>query len=183
VLDTASGTRLDLDRPNPSAIKLEDIASALSKICRFGAQAREFYSVAQHAILVKRLVMDAGHSRLGLLALHHDSHEAFAGDIPTPLKQKIDSATTVYRDVCQRLDLAIADALGLDWPLRESSDWQVIKAADSLALRIEAARLLPNGFVSESQARSLPSLEEPLDSARAEAAFLQAHRTAVGAQF
>jgi 5'-deoxynucleotidase YfbR-like HD superfamily hydrolase len=62
------------------------LPGALAKICRFGAQTKHFYSVAQHALLVRRLVLDAGHDDLELIALHHDSHEAFVGDLPTPLK-------------------------------------------------------------------------------------------------
>ena len=37
ILDTASGRKLDLDDPQPDQICLEDLASALSKVCRFGA--------------------------------------------------------------------------------------------------------------------------------------------------
>lgn len=57
VLDTFSGRKLNLSDPEPDQIAVEDIASALSKICRFGAQARHFYSVAQHAMLVSDLVI------------------------------------------------------------------------------------------------------------------------------
>jgi len=45
VLTTYSGRQLDLDEVTADAIFIEDIAGALSKICRFGAQARVFYSV------------------------------------------------------------------------------------------------------------------------------------------
>jgi hypothetical protein len=55
VINTASGVRLDLDNPRPEAILIEDVAGGLSKVCRFGAQALEYYSVAQHALLVQRL--------------------------------------------------------------------------------------------------------------------------------
>ena len=95
-LDTASGVRLDLDDPRPDDITLSDVAAALSKTCRFGAQARSFYSVAQHAVLVADLVEDAGHPELALAALHHDSHEAYACDLATPLKHRIDAASGGY---------------------------------------------------------------------------------------
>ena len=52
IIDTASGEKVDLDDPQPENIRIEDVAGGLSKVCRFGAQAREYYSVAQHALLV-----------------------------------------------------------------------------------------------------------------------------------
>jgi len=52
IIDTSSGMRLDLDDLRPENIRIEDVAGGLSKICRFGAQAREYCSVAQHALLV-----------------------------------------------------------------------------------------------------------------------------------
>jgi hypothetical protein len=64
IIDTASGVRLDLDNPRPEDIRIEDVAGGLSKVCRFGAQAREYYSVAQHALLVRRLVVEAGYPQL-----------------------------------------------------------------------------------------------------------------------
>jgi hypothetical protein len=56
-------------------VQIEDVAGGLSKVCRFCAQAREYYSVAQHAMPVRRLVVEAGHSELALVALNHDSHD------------------------------------------------------------------------------------------------------------
>ena len=89
IIDTASGIRLDLDDPRSEDIRIEDVAGGLSKVCRFGAQPLEYYSVAQHASLVRQLVVEAGYPELALAALHHDSHEAYLCDIPSPLKSKI----------------------------------------------------------------------------------------------
>lgn len=95
VIDTASGRRLDLNNPSPEDIRIEDVAGGLSKVCRFGAQPLEYYSVAQHALLVRRLVVEAGHPKLAQVALHHDSHEAYLCGIPTPFERKIRKATNV----------------------------------------------------------------------------------------
>jgi uncharacterized protein len=176
ILDTASGARIDLDDPRPADIRLEDIAGALAEICRFGAQTKQFYSVAQHALLVRRLVLDAGHDDLELIALHHDSHEAFVGDLPTPLKRRIDSATPTYRELCARLDRAIAASIGVSWPRSDSPSWVPVREADELALRIEAAVLLPNAPWTESIAGT--ELGNPMAPQEAEAAFLDAHRVA-----
>jgi len=56
VMDTASGVRFELDAPRPEDIRIEDAANGFSGVCRMGAQAREFFSVARHALLVCRLV-------------------------------------------------------------------------------------------------------------------------------
>lgn len=82
MLDTTTGRRLDLDNLKVDDIAIEDVASGLSKVCRFGGQTLAFHSVAQHAILVKELVLQIGRPDLALAALHHDSHEAFACDLP-----------------------------------------------------------------------------------------------------
>ena len=57
IIDTASGARLNLDDPRPGDIRIVDVAGGLSKVCRFSAQALEYYSVARHALLVQQLVV------------------------------------------------------------------------------------------------------------------------------
>jgi 5'-deoxynucleotidase YfbR-like HD superfamily hydrolase len=183
VIDTASGVRLDLDNPRPEDVRVEDVAGGLSKVCRFGAQAREYYSVAQHALLVQRLVVEAGHRELALVALHHDSHEAYLCDIPTPLKRKIAKDTNVYDRACELLDIAIGEAFGFQWPGRGLPEQRAIKRADKQALLMEAARLLPDGGkalrrdkgLGEEEYRDLAPLEEPLPPADAEKLFRRSH--------
>ena len=182
-IDTASGVRLDLDDPRPENIRIEDVAGGLSKVCRFAAQAREYYSVAQHALLVRRLVVESGHSELALAALHHDSHEAYLCDIPKPLKEKISAATDVYDQTCAVLDLAIAEAFGFELAEEGSREKDAIKSADNRAFLMEAARLLPDSSealrqdleLREGKFVGLAPLDKPLPPAEAEAEFLQAH--------
>jgi uncharacterized protein len=183
IIDTTSGVRLDLDNPRPEDIRIEDVAGGLSKVCRFGAQAREYYSVAQHALLVLRLVVEAGHPELTLVALHHDSHEAYLCDIPTPLKRKIRAHTNVYDEACKTLDRTIAQAFGFGWPEQGYLEQRVIKQADRQALLTEAARLLHDGGealrrdreLGQEEQRGLAPLEDPLPPAEAETRFLEAH--------
>jgi 5'-nucleotidase len=183
IIDTASGVRLDLDAPRSEDIRIEDVAGGLSKVCRFGAQPREYFSVAQHALLVRQLVVEAGHPELALAALHHDSHEAYVCDIPSPLKSKISADTDVYDEACKTLDRVIADAFGFGWPEQGSLEQRVIKQADRQALLVEATRLLPDGGkalrrdkgLGEEEYRNLAPLEKPLPPAEAEDRFLEAH--------
>jgi hypothetical protein len=183
VIDTASGKRLDLDDPRPENIQIEDVAGGLSKVCRFGAQALEYYSVAQHTLLVQRLVVEAGHPELAFITLHHDSHEAYLCDIPTPLKRKIRKATNVYDGTCRALDGVIAEAFGFALPVAGSQEQRIIKHADRRALLMEAVRLLPDGGEALRRDRrfgdemlgELPPLDDPMPPAEARARFLWAH--------
>jgi uncharacterized protein len=121
ILDTASGRKLDLDDPKPDQICLEDLASALSKVCRFGAQSLEFYSVAQHAMHVSRMVENAGRPDLALAALHHDSHEAYLCDLPKLVKSKLEAADNfAYKQLGDALDAVIGEALGVTLPPKSS---------------------------------------------------------------
>lgn len=176
LMNTASGALLDLANPDPKVIRLEDIAAALSKICRFGAQTSRFYSVAQHAVLVQGLVADAGRPELSLATLHHDSHEAFLGDVTTPLKNMLG---TKYKRLSDRLIEAIGKALGVEWPQKGSPEDKAIKDADDQALEIEAAALMADWRGQSELESALPALDDPLSPEQAERLFLAAHDSAV----
>jgi len=190
-LDTASGEKLDLDDPRPETIHLADIAGALSRVCRFGAQATRFYSVAQHAVMVRDIVEQAGRPDLAAVALHHDSAEAFVCDLPKPLKNLMeDEGDFAYDCVSKRLDRTIGIALGVDSYDKGSQDGEVIKLADERALLIEAEHLLPDGGRGIREARSPEWLErvEALPKPRllpllspedAQDRFLQSHHQVV----
>lgn len=45
----ASGKYFDLAKPNVNDVDVNDIARALSNLCRFGGQCERFYSVARHS--------------------------------------------------------------------------------------------------------------------------------------
>jgi len=81
-MQTYTGKTLDLKHPKPEQIDIRDIAHGLSQVCRFSGQCKFFYSVAQHSVLVSRIVNL--HPLAGLL---HDATEAYLGDVPSPVKQ------------------------------------------------------------------------------------------------
>lgn len=139
-INTRSGRVLDFAQPDPSAIHIDDIAGGLSLAPRFGGQALQFHSVAQHAVNVC-LVVGAVLNRpdLDLEALHHDSHEAYSCDLPKPLKRLLPE----YSDITDRLDVAIATAFGFNLPGPESDAAKAIKIADNAVFVIEAEVLLP----------------------------------------
>ncbi len=103
---TASGRRVDLLDPRPSMIELTDIAFALSRICRFTGHTRRFYSVAEHSALGATTMSD---DALALEFLLHDAHEAYVGDMNSPLK----SLCPDFRRVATRIDGVIRERFGL----------------------------------------------------------------------
>ncbi len=130
-----SGDFFDFADPRPAAICVEDIARSLSMQCRFGGFVERFYSVAEHALLVHRLVRDVAGPELAFAALHHDSHEAYLGDVPTPLKRLLGGVMT---ELAGDVDDAICRSFGFPDDLFHHD---IIKDADEQALRIEASVL------------------------------------------
>ena len=69
--------------PRSEDVNIEDIAHSLALSCRFNGHCNEFYSVAQHSILVSEIVVPSE----AMAALMHDATEAYLGDIVRPLKR------------------------------------------------------------------------------------------------
>lgn len=147
-IEASSGAYVNLREPDPSTIRLRDVADGLSRTCRFAGHGRAFYSVAQHAVLVARKLEREGHGELALAGLHHDDAEAYLGDVPRPLKLLLDElAPGVLRGLESRMDAAIYSALsggaGWAWDLGDYHH-DLVKAADAWALLTEARHLLPS---------------------------------------
>ncbi|HGE8299586.1 TPA: HD family hydrolase, partial [Serratia marcescens] len=121
---THSGRHFCYEAISLDAIDIDDIAQALSNICRFAGHLDDFYSVAQHSVLVSRLVPP----ELALEALLHDASEAYCQDIPAPLKALLPD----YRDIEASVDNVIRSLFGL--PLAHSPE---VKHADLVMLATE----------------------------------------------
>lgn len=170
------GSMFDFANPRPEDIELADIARSLSQRVRFGGFTSGWYSVAEHALLVRRLVIEAGHRELGFAALHHDSHEAYIGDIPTPQKIRMDElAPGLVQALQGPCDQAIAAKFGID---PAEFDHPVVKAADLLALFREAATLKASCGVGPHWGRTEaaePLVDAGMSPERAEAWFMMIH--------
>jgi len=86
VISTWGGGSFNITDPKPDMVKIEDIAKSLSCLCRYTGHCNDFYSVAQHSILMANLTEFNGMGT-PLQRLFHDSAEAYIGDISTPLKR------------------------------------------------------------------------------------------------
>lgn len=91
--------------PRPEDIDIEDIAHALSHLCRYGGHCNKFYSVAQHSIHVAEALPDD----IKLWGLLHDATEAYLVDVPRPIK----SLLPQYKDI----EANIWDAIKLKFGL------------------------------------------------------------------
>lgn len=131
---TASGEDFWFLNPTLEMIHTEDIASALSKICRYTGHCRHFYSVAQHSVIVSHLVSE----EQALEGLLHDASEAYLGDMSAPLKRKLPE----YQAIEGIVESAIAAKFGLMYSL--DLGWpSAVKKADISALALEKKMLLP----------------------------------------
>jgi hypothetical protein len=109
---TLSGRYIDLANPSPDDVDIRDIAGALSKICRFGAQVERFYSVAEHSVHCALVAIQDGLPPDGVLAvLMHDAAEAYTGDMVKPLKIMMPD----FRKVEDAVEAAIASRFAIDF--------------------------------------------------------------------
>lgn len=130
---TYTGRRFDVLDPRPQDVSIEDIAHALSLLCRFAGHTRRFYSVAQHCVLVSEIVPE----KCALAGLLHDAAEAYIGDTISPLK----AALPDIKPIEARIRAAVHARFGLVWPLDVEAN-SLIKYADLAALATERRELI-----------------------------------------
>lgn len=94
--------------PRLEEITIEDIAHALSNICRFTGHVRTFYSVAEHSVRVS-WACEIENAMWGLL---HDASEAYLSDISRPMKRTSDFGK-LYMEAEQVLMSTICAKFGL----------------------------------------------------------------------
>lgn len=104
-MQTYTGRQFWPIHPRPDEINIEDIAHALSMMCRYNGHCRTFYSVAEHSVLVSRHVPPEH----ALWALLHDASEAYIADIVRPAKRFIAG----YCEVEARIMDAVCERFGL----------------------------------------------------------------------
>lgn len=128
---TVTGKQFNFIEPNVDDVDIKDIATGLSNICRYSGQLNTFYSVAQHSVLVSRVVSE----EYALEALLHDASEAYIGDVITPVKQFLPD----YKKIEHNLMSVIARRFELNYPFNVA-----VEHADKILLNTEIRDLKGN---------------------------------------
>jgi hypothetical protein len=136
-LQTYSNLELDYADDEWICLPIEDIAHALSNLCRFNGHCKKYYSVAEHSVIVSYLVPE----HLAIYGLLHDASEAYTGDIPTGFKRVMGLSFSVYEDKALK---AISKGYGLDYQMFFDLS---VQEYDIKVLGHEAASLMPNHIV------------------------------------
>lgn len=141
---TASGARVELRCIALDTICIEDVAHHLSLINRWHGATCRPYSVAEHSLFVAEILerehgVTSPHTLLaGLL---HDAHEAYIGDLSTPMKRLLGSP---WDDEERRIEHAVRSAFAVRVPSAAAA--ALIKRADLQALAAEWRDLIVHPY-------------------------------------
>ena len=129
-INTFSGSKLSFIEPKPEQINVLDIARGLAFKAHFGGQTKNYFSIAQHSILVCDLMPLTlrNNPAMCLVALFHDASEAYTGDMVKPLKNLLPE----FKVIEDRITKVIFEKLGLDLELLK-----IVKPYDIEAQKIE----------------------------------------------
>jgi uncharacterized protein len=165
---TYSGGRFWPLDPRAEDVKLEDVAHHLSLKNRFNGATRRPLTVAQHAVMLSKILEDRGLGHLSYAALHHDDSEAFLPDVPTPVKPYLKGW---HRIEAANMKAIAVEAFGVDpKQLKEIKPWDKSLATD------EAACNLNHSTCSwKNRPPALGIIVEPWPPEQAEEAYLARH--------
>lgn len=139
-IETFSGLSFYPLDPRSDDVAIEDIAHALSNLCRFGGHCHSFYSVAQHSVMVSmqaEALKELNAERYKNIALHallHDAAEAYLVDVPRPIKGMLKE----YKAIEAGIQKVILETFCGDAKVPAA-----IEVFDSVALATEARDLMP----------------------------------------
>ena len=152
---TYTGIHMVPTDPKIEDFRVEDIAHALSLICRGNGQVQSFWSVGEHCIACAKEAAARGlPDRLVLACLLHDAAECYLSDVPRPFKKKLPA----YQEAEDRiLSLVYQRFLGSELTEEEAA---VLKGIDDDLLWYDLEILL-----NEKQTGNRPALHIELSYA------------------
>lgn len=130
-LQTFSGGRYYPANPRPEEVHIADIAHHLSMLCRYTGACKNFYSVAEHSVLVSLV----GPPYFAFERLLHDAPEFVLNDLNRPTKHTL--WLWGYRQLEKRNWRAIAEKFDLPLELHWTTH-----AADNAVLMAERQVLM-----------------------------------------
>lgn len=173
-MTTFTGRHFDPMQIRTEDICIEDIAHALSLMCRGGGHLKYFYSVAQHSLNCAAEAKARGWSeRLQLACLLHDASEAYLSDIIRPVKANL----TGYLEIENRIMGKILEKFNLsDLTEEEHRKWKQI---DDEILYYELKNLMPGEEdLAVPELCALPDISQR-DWQNVETDFLRAAHTLI----
>lgn len=136
-MKTYTNHKLNPLEPNVEDIRIEDIAHALSYICRGNGQVTHFYSVGQHCINAAKEAKARGESeRIQLACLLHDASEAYMSDVIRPIKQFLPK----YMEIEDNFLRVVFEKYGIYDII--DTDWTTVKKIDNDLMAYDMAMLL-----------------------------------------
>ncbi|MDO5455950.1 MAG: hypothetical protein Q4F25_03425 [Eubacteriales bacterium] len=155
-ITTYTGIRFYPAQPVAEGICIEDIAHALSYLCRGNGHVSKYWSVAQHCILcAKEAAARELPDRIVLACLLHDAGECYLSDVPRPFKKQLHG----YREHEERL-LKMIYTRYLGTPLSKEEQ-AIVKEIDDGALYYDLRDLLHNEQKgADPQFHCIPLYEE-----------------------
>lgn len=142
-IQTASGRKFPLIKPEPTDVYWPDVAFHLAHINRFSG-AGGAYSVLQHLVHPLRYLREEDRPHW----LLHDAHEFAITDIPTPATAAFDRKATEKHVVKPAIaavkcgiDKALYASVGLQWPPSDET-LEIIKYTDEAMLLTECRDIL-----------------------------------------
>jgi hypothetical protein len=141
--------------PDINQIHIEDIAHALSLLCRANGHIVHFYSIAQHSINCANEAKAYGYSaRIQLACLIHDASEAYISDITRPVKYYLSE----YKVIEKRLQEVIYTRFLGEPP--NSNEFECVNQIDNDMLIHEFDALMKKRvYDSLPQIKSTPAFE------------------------
>ena len=136
-ITTYTGKHFDPVNPDKNLIDIQDIAHALSLICRGNGHVKTFFSVGQHCVNAAKEATLRGYSdRVILACLIHDAGEAYLSDVPRPVKPSMPEYNQLENNL---LDIIYEKFLGS--PLTEEEQ-RLVKSVDNDLLYYDLKELL-----------------------------------------
>lgn len=140
-----SGRVFVIGGPKQQLISIRDIAGQLAKICRFSGATQQFYSVAQHSVLVADIL--CSNPKVALYGLLHDAHQIIIGDITSTKKALLQfGAGDALLNLQNHCDEIIYNSFGLPYPA-QADVHTCIKRADLIALATERRDLMAESSI------------------------------------